>query len=262
MASFNKSSNPVMNEKTFRSSAVSYAETMTLNGTIQKTGLLLFITIAVGIFSWNHYFTSGQYTNLFMIGGAIGGFVLALTISFKSHLAKVLSPIYAALEGLFLGSFSGFAATLMASSKNSLAIDNATLPIQAVGLTMLTFVIMLALYRYRIIKVTEKFKSIIMGVTLAVAIYYLVGFVLSMFTSFTFFHSITNSSVPSIIFSVFVVALAALNLLLDFSFIEEGINNKAPKHMEWFAGFALLVTLVWLYYEIVRLLVKLADRSR
>lgn len=260
MGKFNESSNPVMNEKTFRSSAVAYTETMTLNGTIQKTGLLLLITIAVGIFSWNHYFTNGAYTMMFMIGGAFGGFILALVISFKPHLANVLSPIYAALEGLFLGSFSGYAASLMASSDNSLATSNATLPIQAVGLTMVTFLIMLGLYRYRIIKVTEKFKSIIMGVTLAVGIYYLVGFLLNMFTSFTFFHSITNSSVPSIIFSVFVVGLAALNLLLDFDLIEKGIENKAPKHMEWYASFALLVTLVWLYYEIVRLLVKLADR--
>lgn len=260
MGLFDKSSNPVMSEKTFRSDTVAYTETMSLNGTIQKTGILLFITIAFGLFSWNQYFTNGAYM-MMMIGGAIGAFVLALVISFKSHLAKYLAPIYAALEGLFLGAFSGFATTLMGASENGLATANATLPIQAVGLTMLTFVIMLALYRFKIIRVTEKFKSIIMAVTLAVGIYYLVGFLLSMFTSFTVFHSITNSSIPSIIFSVFVVGLAALNLLLDFDLIENGIKSNAPKHMEWFAGFALLVTLVWLYYEILRLLVKLANRD-
>ncbi|PIE50885.1 MAG: hypothetical protein CSA38_00955 [Flavobacteriales bacterium] len=260
MGLFDKSSNPVMNEETFRSDAVVYTEKMTLNGTIQKTGILLLITIAFGIFSWNQFF-SGANIMFYLIGGVFGGLILALVISFKPHLAKYLAPIYAVFEGLFLGAFSGYASTLMAVSENGLATANATLPLQAVGLTMLTFVIMLGLYRFRIIKVTQKFKSIIMGVTLAVGLYYLIGFVLSLFTGFTFFHSMSNSSLPSILFSVFVVALASLNLLLDFDLIENGIKGNAPKHMEWFGGFALLVTLVWLYYEILRLLVKLASRD-
>lgn len=244
-----RTANPVLNDKTFSrfEGAIEVDNQMTLQGTINKTALLLLFIIAGAIWTWNQFFTGSTQVYPWMIGGLIGGFVLALIISFKPTMATYLTIPYALCEGLFLGGLS--------------AVFEMRFPgivIQAVALTFGTLFALLAAYKSGLIKATENFKLGIVAATGAIALFYFVAMILRLFGfPIGFIHS---SGTIGIVFSLVVVAIAALNLVLDFDFIEQGTHNGAPKHMEWYGAFGLLVTLVWLYMEILRLLSKIRDR--
>jgi len=252
---FDKSSNPVLKESVFnKESAFSYSNSMTINGTIEKTGILLFILFIAAAYTWGIFFNSGDAENAmstmgsWLIGGAIGGFVVAIAMMFMKKYAAFLAPIYAVLEGLFLGAISAIFESMYPG-----IVMNAVLG------TFATFLVMLFSYRTGLIKVTDKLRSIIVIATGAIAVMYLLSWVVGMFgIGMSFLH---DSSLLSIGISVFIIVIAALNLLLDFDFIEKGSQRGAPKYMEWFAAFGLLVTLVWLYIEFLRLLAKLQGRD-
>ena len=240
-----RSSNPA-----FRNGILSRADTragegvMTLGGTIGKTFVLLALAIASAIYTWSQVGAQPGRIGFLIMVGALGGFVVALVTVFKPRLAPVTAPIYAVLEGLALGGIS--------------SLYNAQyrgLPVQAVMLTFAVFVVMLALYRFRVIRATERFRTVIVTATMALMLFYLANFVVGFF-GITL--PLINSASPmGIGFSVLAAGLAAFFLILDFDLVEEGLQRGAPKHMEWYAGFSLLVTLVWLYLELIRLLGKL-----
>ena len=179
--------------------------------------------------------------------GAIIGFIAVMVTVFKPMTSHILGPVYAVGQGLFVGALSKmFDATYSG------------IVVQAVGTTLAVFGVMLFLYRTRILRVTDKFRRIVIGATLGVMVFYLASFVFSMFGANVSFFS--SSSGVGILFSLFVAGLAAFNLALDFDFIERGEAMGLPRRMEWFAALGLLVTLVWLYLEVLRLLAKLRDR--
>ncbi|OUU80359.1 MAG: hypothetical protein CBC38_02920 [Gammaproteobacteria bacterium TMED78] len=248
---FGRSGNPTLSDATFKSvGASSFGQTMTLQGTVNKTGILLAIVIIGASFTWNLFFQTGNPAAVMplALGGAIGGLIFAIITIFKKTWAPLTAPIYAGLEGLFLGGIS--------------AIFEAQYPgivIQATGLTLGTLASLLVLYKLGIIKPTENFRLMIVSATMGIGILYLISFVMNMFGSsgIGFIHS---NGIFGIGFSLFVVAIAALNLVLDFDFIEQGAELGAPKYMEWFGAFALMVTLIWLYLEMLRLLAKLRSR--
>ncbi len=238
--------NPILNEKFAEQERVLQGEPMTINGTIQITAFLGILLVAAAAFVWSR-FTLG-YTDLAMMltgAGAIVGFILALVIAFTR--IKYLIPVYAACEGMLLG---GISAIFEASYPGIVS--------QAVAGTFAALFSMLILYKMNLIRCTDKFRSVIFIATASVAVIYLVNFIGS------FFHFavpvINSSSLMGIGFSVLVVIIAALNLIIDFDFIERGAQNYLPKDMEWYGAFGLMVTIVWLYMEILRLLAKLQDR--
>jgi uncharacterized YccA/Bax inhibitor family protein len=218
---------------------------MTLPGVIHRSILLLLLVAgtSAGVWAYSDSHPSAIYPTMMI--GALGGFVVAMVTSFKRDWAAVTSPIYAVLEGLFIGGIS----LVMEQRFPGLVL-------QAVLLTFGVMFALLAAYQSRIIRPSETFKSVIVGATFGIVIVYLVSMVLQLF-----FHTeipLINGSGPlGIAFSLVVVGIAALNLVLDFDFIENGVAAGAPKWMEWYAAFALTVTLVWLYIEILRLLSKL-----
>ena len=250
------SQNPFFKNKSFSpTSAVSrdvdnnvidYNDTMTVSGTINKSFLMLILLIASAAITWSMTFT-GYNPMVLTIGGAIAGLVLVLIASFKPQYSTFLAPGYAIFEGLFIGGIS--------------AIFEAMYPgivIQAVGATFVTFIVCFALYKYEVVKVTEQFKSIVIASTLAIATYYVISWLFTMFTSFQPVHY--GNSWMSIGISVFVIVIAAMNLFLDFDQIEKGAQQKLPKYMEWFGAMGLMITLVWLYIEFLRLLSKLSKK--
>jgi uncharacterized YccA/Bax inhibitor family protein len=235
------------NEEVHHASVVDYDQEMTLSGTMNKTLLLFLLLIASAMVIWWMAF-NGTNPIVPAIGGAIAGLVLVVIAAFKPQYSPYLAPGYALFEGLFIGGIS--------------AIFEAKYPgivIQAVGATFVTFAVCLGLYKYRIVKVTEQFKSVVVAATLAIATYYIISWVVSMFTSFAPVHH--GNSMMSIGISVFVIIIAALNLFLDFDRIEKGVEQKMPKYMEWFGAMGLMITLVWLYIEFLRLLSKLSSND-
>jgi len=252
-----KTSNPALGDKTFRDLASSgpsgildAAGSMTLNGTVNKTGILLLCAIATASWTWRLFAQSGDASSVtgLMMGGMIGGFIFAMVTVFKKEWAPVTAPIYALLEGLVLGGLS--------------AVFNARYPglaIQAVSLTFGTLFVLLLAYRSGLIQVTEKFRLGIIAATGGIAVFYLFEMVMSFFGFH--FTTINGSGMIGIVFSLVVVTIAALNLVLDFDFIEQGVKFGAPKYMEWYGAFGIMVTLVWLYLEIIRLLSKLRSRN-
>jgi len=250
-----ESKNPFFKSKTFSNTSVAndnvsvidYNETMTVSGTINKSFILLGLLVATAFITWTLAF-NGYNPMVLTIGGAIVGLILVLVSTFKPHLSTYLAPAYALFEGLFIGGISAF---FEASYPGLVS--------QAVGATFVTFLVCFGLYKYRIVQVTEKFKSVVIAATLAIGVYYLVSWLLSMFTSFQPVHY--GNSMMSIGISVFVIVIAALNLFLDFDQIEKGVQEKMPKYMEWYGAMGLMVTLVWLYIEFLRLLSKLASRD-
>lgn len=255
-----RTGNPTLSEKVFereRLQAFATDTRMTLNGTAVKTGVLVAILLAVGGVSggvtWGYLdpeqSVADRPTWLFLalFGSMIAAFIVAMITTFRPRSAGITAPLYAAFEGWFIGGLS----TLVES-------HYAGIVVQATALTVGVLVVMLAVYVSRIIRVTDKLRVGIITATGAIAIVYLVSFVLRLFgIPVPYIH---DSGLFGILFSLFVVALAAFNLLLDFDFVENGVKNGAPKHMEWYAGFGLLVTLVWLYLELLRLLAKLRGR--
>ena len=188
-----------------------------------------------------------------MLIGIFGGLALALIMAFKKQWSPYLAPAFALCEGLFVGAVSAFYDYAYKTNYPGIVM-------QAVALTLVVTLVMYLIYRYRIIRVTEKFKSVIIIATISLAVFYLIQWIASLAFGVTI-GAFTNAATPlGIGFSVVVVCLAALNLLLDFDMIEKGVEMKAPKYMEWYSAFGLLVTLVWLYLEILRLLSKLSRR--
>ena len=238
--------NPTLNENIFeRVSALDTRNAMTLQGSINKTFLLLFICVAAAMFTWTHpqFAASGLIWLL-----ALGAFAVAVVTAFKPNFSPFTAPVYAALEGLLLG---GISAAYNAQF-NGIVFN-------AVAATLLVFFIMLAIYRLRIIRVTRKLAIGIMSATGAICLLYIGSWLLSLFGVSTAY--LTSGSPLSIAISVVVCGVAAFNFLLDFDFIDRMTQQfAAPKYMEWYAGFSLLVTLIWLYIEILRLLGKMSSR--
>jgi uncharacterized YccA/Bax inhibitor family protein len=222
----------------------------TVQGTVGKTFLLLAIMSFTALWSWNAV-ASGTFRYELAIFSAIGGFIVAMITIFKPTASPVTAPIYAALEGVFLGALSQVIEMRFHARYPGIAL-------QAVGLTCGTLFMMLFVYQTGLIRVTEKLKAGIITATGALALFYLVTMLMRMFGAQM--PLVWSSSLPGIGFSLFVIGLAAFNLLLDFDFIEKAAYAGAPKYMEWYGAFGLILTLVWLYLEILRLLQKLADR--
>jgi uncharacterized YccA/Bax inhibitor family protein len=244
-----KTSNPALNINSFRVEQAISAEPMTLTGTVNKTGILLICVVATAAWSWSRFFNapaSDTVWPLVAIGG-IGGLIVAMVTVFKKEWSPITAPIYALLEGLALGGISAV-----------FELRYPGIAMKAVGLTFGTLLVLLMAYHSGLIPVTEKFKLGVVAATGGIAVFYLVQFVLGFFG--VRFAAINGSGLLGIGFSVVVVIVAALNLVLDFDFIESGVNAGAPKYMEWYGAFGLIVTLVWLYLEILRLLAKLSDR--
>ena len=251
-----RSGNPALKESTFldlgSGTVVSRAgDVMTLNGTINKTGTLLLLTVLTAAFAWNQSFVNGEPTAMapiYMWGGLIGGLILAMVTVFKKTWAPVTAPMYALVEGFFLGAISAMFNHMYEG-----------IVMQAVLLTFGTLFALLFAYRSGLIKATENFKLGVVAATGGILLVYLASIVLNMFGSGI--PLIHESGIVGIGFSLFVVVIAALNLVLDFDFIETGVEQGAPKYMEWYGAFGLMVTLVWLYIEFLRLLAKLQSRD-
>jgi len=242
-----RTSNPALNAKTFeRFGPLAAGEGMTIDGTVHRAAFLLLLLVATATWTWVQTF-AGTPTTGYLWGGLLGGFVVALITIFKPTLAPVTAPIYALLEGLALGAISAFFEARYPG-----------IVIQAVALTFGVLVALLIAYRSGAIPVTQNFRMGVVAATGGIAVFYLVAIGMSFFgVRIAFLH---EGSLLGIGFSVFVVVIAALNLVLDFDFIEKGAEQGAPKFMEWYAAFGLMVTLIWLYLEILRLLSKLRSR--
>jgi uncharacterized YccA/Bax inhibitor family protein len=244
-----KSGNPAMN--VFKNTVtLPGTGAMTETGTLNKFFLLFLLVMASASLTWKAFY-DGVDVMPYMLGAAILGFIAAIVVISKKEWAAYVAPVYALFEGVFLGAIS-------ASYNNAFAKTAPGIVTQAVLLTFGAVIAMFFLYRFRIIKVTDKLRSVIFIATAGIAIFYLLSIVLRLFhVDIAFIH---EGSMLGIGFSLFVVVIASLNLLLDFDMIEQGVAAGAPKYMEWYGAFGLLVTIVWLYLEILRLLGKLADR--
>lgn len=245
-----RSSNPALNPRIFQGQNLAFGETMTLDGTVNKTGILLVCSIASAAWAWHLFMQTHSPASVapLLTFGAIGGLVVALATMFKMTWAPITAPIYALLEGLVLGSIS--------------AIFELRFPgiaMQSVGLTFGTLLVLLLAYRSGLIPVTQKFRLGIVAATGGIMVLYLAEMILGFFG--VHFSSINGSGTLGIGFSLVVVVVAALNLVLDFDFIERGVRAGAPKYMEWYGAFGIIVTLVWLYLEILTLLSKLQRRD-
>jgi uncharacterized YccA/Bax inhibitor family protein len=245
-----RTSNPTLSDKAFERAGYGSANPMTIGGTVNKVGILLVLLLIPAAYMWNRVMTAWEPSQALgpAIAGALGGLVVALVTVFKKQWAPVTAPLYALLEGLFLGGISA-----------AFNIQYAGLPMQAVGLTVGTLAVMLLAYRTGLVRATEKFKMGVVAATGGIFLLYMVSLVMSLFGARM--PMIHDSGLVGIGFSVFVVAIAALNLVLDFDTIERGAEVGAPRYMEWYSAFALLTTLVWLYLEILRLLSKLQSRD-
>ncbi len=242
-----RSGNPALRADTFAVYSDS-ENVMTMTGTVLKTMTLLFLCIAAAAISWTQVAANSGLTYGFIIGGALGGLVLAIITIFAPKASPFTAPFYSMAEGLFLGAIS----FLVNMSYPGLVL-------QAVLLTFSIMFIMLTLYGSRIIRVTDKLRMGIAAATGAICLVYLVSFVLSFFGgTIPYIH---EGGWIGILFSLVVVGVASFNLLLDFDFIERGAEHGAPKYMEWYAAFGLMVTLIWLYVELLRLLAKLQSRD-
>ena len=251
-----RTGNPALNAKTFERFDImehGASQTMTLEGTATKTGILLILLAVAAGFTWGQVEEAAQLQLLDRIlpwcfGAAIVGLVIALITAFKPTWAPATSPVYALAEGVFLGGLSAV-----------VEMHYPGIAFQAVCLTFGTLFSLLIVYRAGWIRATENFKLGVAAATGGIFMIYVVSWILRFFgMGIPFIH---DAGPIGIGFSVFVVIIAALNLVLDFDFIEHGVERGAPKHMEWYAAFGLLVTLVWLYIEILRLLMKLNSRD-
>jgi uncharacterized YccA/Bax inhibitor family protein len=223
-------------------------EAMTVEGTINRSAFLLFLLVVPATWVWSEVTRGGVDVAMpWMLGGLFGGFITAIVTIFKKTWAPVTAPIYAALEGLAIG---GLSAVLEAQYHG--------IVLQAVGLTFAVMLSMLVAYRTGLIKVTDRFRMVVVAATGAIAVMYLVTLVLGFFgVAVPFIH---QTGTAAIVVSLVIVAVAALNLALDFDFIEQAVGAGAPKYVEWYAAFGLMLTLVWLYLEVLRLLSKLRRR--
>jgi uncharacterized YccA/Bax inhibitor family protein len=256
-----RTANPALKEDIFEVPA-DYGDTMTISGTVNKTAVLIAIAFITAFISWNSIQTTAVpaqpgsqqiVTNIegagpWLLVGGLGGFIVAMITVFKRHIAMITGPIYAGLEGLFLGAIS----KMFNAQYEGIAF-------QAIILTFGVLACLLIIYKSGLIPVTQNFRLGVAAATGAIFFIYLISFIMNLFGSgIPMIHS---SGLLGIGFSVVVIIIASLNLVLDFDFIEKGEERGAPKYMEWYAAFGLMVTLVWLYLEILRLLAKLNSRQ-
>ena len=223
---------------------------MTIGGTVSATAVLFVLLLAAAVVGWLGVDApNGEVYEFptFAIVGVLVGFGAAILLAFKPHLARFVAPVYAVAQGLFVGAVSRAYETYYDG-----------IVVQAAGATIGVFAVMLALYGLRIIKVTDRMRRIVIGATLGVALFYGVSLLFSLFGATPSF--LSSASGFSIAFSFFVAGLAAFNLALDFDFIERGVKQRMPESVEWYAAFGVLVTVVWLYLEILRLLAKMRER--
>lgn len=259
-----QSSNPVLSEDRFSNvahdptMAGTRQDVMTIGGTVNKTAMALTLCVIAAILVWWQYY-SGQSVMIWTFGGAIVGLILALVTVFKPNLAPYTTLPYAAAEGCFLG---GISAMLEATLVEQIGPQGQGLTVQAAGCTLGVFGVMLTLYMTRIIRVGQKLRAGIVAAVGGVFVFYIVALVGSLFgwSGASQFLDPQNASPLSIGISVVIVAIAAFSLLLDFDMIERGVKSQAPKRMEWYGAFGLMVTLVWLYLEVLRLLSKLKSQ--
>ncbi len=247
-----RSANPALSDNVFieASRGDSDSTTMTLGGTVLKSATLLALTFGSAVATWIYLSAAPGLMGPVLIGSSILGFGVALAIIFNQTLAPWASPIYALLEGAVVGAVS-----LSVQAQ----FPDVPIVLQAATLTFTTFAGLLAAYTTGLIKATENFKLGVVSATLGIAGLYLITFVLGLAgVTMPFIH---DTGPIGIGISLFIVVIAALNLVLDFDFIENGVAHGAPKYMEWYAAFGLLVTLVWLYLEFLRLLSKLNRRN-
>ncbi|MDQ3617513.1 MAG: Bax inhibitor-1/YccA family protein [Pseudomonadota bacterium] len=250
-----RSGNPALKDSTFLDLSSGTvvrdgADVMTLNGTVNKTGFLLLLSVMTAAFAWSQIEFNAQGAigaGPYVWGGLIGGLVIALVTVFKKHWAPITAPLYALVEGFFLGAISAMYSHLYEG-----------IVMQAVLLTFGTLFALLFVYRTGLIKVTDNFRMGVVAATGGIMLVYLASIGLSFFgIQIPLIH---ESGLVGIGFSLFVVVIASMNLVLDFDFIETGVEQGAPKYMEWYGAFGLMVTLVWLYIEFLRLLSKLQSR--
>ena len=249
-----KSGNPTLKESAYQGTifqGMTTGQEMTVNGTLNKFGFLFLMMMGSTLFSWSQFYKGSNPLPLMLIG-VFGGLALAILMAVKKQWSPYIAPAFALFEGLFVGSVSAYYDFAFKTSYPGIVMH-------AVGLTLIVTLVMYILFRTRIIKVTNKLRSVIVIATGSIAVFYLITWILRLMnvSSPSFLYDSTGFGIG---FSVFVVCLAALNLLLDFDMIEKGVEMKAPKYMEWYSAFGLLVTLVWLYLEILRLLAKLNRR--
>jgi uncharacterized YccA/Bax inhibitor family protein len=240
--------NPMLNDRVFGSVRAEGADLMTVNGTVQKTAGLLFLLVCTGAYTWTvARVDGGAAAGTWAVLGIVAGMIAFFTMLFKKEWSPILAPAYAMAEGLLLGAVSA----MLEARYHGIVFS-------AVSLTVGTLGVMLLVYRVGLVKATENFKLGIIAATGAILVVYIASMVLNMFgREIPYIH---QSGTIGIVFSLLVVGIAALNLVLDFDFIENGAAGGAPRYMEWFAAAGLLVTLVWLYLEILRLLSKLNSR--
>ena len=248
-----KTSNPAMAKMEQQSMSlgpvdeliVADSQRMTINGTVNKTGILLLIVIAVAAWSWNTILSNPSLGYSLAITGVIGAFIASLVVSFKPKTAPIGAPIVAALEGLFVGAISAVFETKYPG-----------LVVQALGLTVAVMFSMLFAYRTGLIKVTETFKKTMIFAIMGIAVFYVVSFILSFFGAAPSYFEAGNNSWFNIGLNLVIVGVASLSLVLDFDFIERASEQNTPKYMEWYGAFGLMITLVWLYIELLRLLAR------
>ncbi|OYQ38332.1 hypothetical protein CHU92_05505 [Flavobacterium cyanobacteriorum] len=255
-----KSNNPFLSNKAFTKTTtaqdadgnhvniIDYNNTMTVRSTMDKC-LALFFLLLTSAFT-TVYFLLTQDLNIYAvtISGGLSALVLSIIAGFKPQYSAIIAPVFSLLEGVFIGGIS-----------LKMEYMYPGIVLQAVGATLVTFIVCFALYRFKVVKVTEQLKSVIIAATMAVFTYYLISMGFSFLGGIKLFHH--GNSLISIGFSIFVIILAALNLFLDFDFIEQGAQRRLPKYMEWFGAMGLIITLVWLYVEFLRLLSKLSSRD-
>ena len=251
-----RSSNPALSKNVFnaQSYSASYTETMTLNGTLNKSMAMLLLVVVGAIYTWKMFFgaatieAGAALVSRWIVMGGIGGFIFSVITIFKKSWAYITAPIYAILEGLFLGALSAF-----------FEASYPGLVMQAIALTFGTMFVMLIAYRTGLVKVTQKFRAGIIAATGAVALVYFISIIFSLFGASNLI--IHSNGILGIGISLVIVVIAALNLVLDFDFIAKGSKAGLPKYMEWYAAFSLILTLVWLYIEMLRLLSKFTSRN-
>lgn len=245
-----RTSNPALSARAFERIAYvgDASAVMTIEGTVNKTLALLLTTIVVASYTWGKAMSwNPAAATPWMMVGLLGGFIIAMVTIFRPQSARWSAPLYAVCEGLFLGGISA----IFEQSYPGIAF-------QAVALTFGTLLTLLLAYKSRLIQPTAKFRLGIVAATGGIALFYFISIILGLFgVNVALIH---QGGMYGILFSLFVVVIAALNLVLDFNFVEEGVAAQAPKDLEWYAAFGLLVTLVWLYLEILRLLAKLRSR--
>jgi uncharacterized YccA/Bax inhibitor family protein len=251
-----KSGNPTLTQKIFDHASTQEAAvqgTMSARGAMNKFGFMLLMLMGGAAYTWHLYGSGAPDTmRMWMFIGLFGGLISAIAISFKPVWAPYLAPLYGLLEGLFIG---GISAVINDAFKEKYP----GLIMQAVGLTFGVAIAMFLLYNFRVIRATQRFKSVIFTAVLGIGFFYLITIVMGMFgVSIPFMY---DSSALGIGISLFITGIAALSLIVDFDLIEQGAAQGAPKYMEWYGGFALMVTMVWLYLNILTLLMRLGNRN-